>query len=51
MLVTSTSASPAYSVRISRTKSDLGYGTVVESILFNALSSRADAKSINDNIF
>ena len=51
MLVTSTSVSPAHSVIISQTKSILGFGTAVKSILCNTISSRADAKSINDNGF
>ena len=51
MLVTSTSVSPAHSVIISQTKSILGFGTVVKSILFGTISSRANVKSINDNGF
>ena len=51
MLVTSTSVSPAQSVIISQTKSILGFGRTVKSILFGTISSRADAKSINDNGF
>ena len=51
MLVTSTSVSPAHSVIISQTKSILGFGTAVKSILCNTISSRDDAKSINDNGF
>ena len=51
MLVTSRSVSPAHSVIISQTKSILGVGTAVKSILFGTISSRADAKSINDNGF
>ena len=51
MLVTSTAISPAKSVIISRTKSILGFRTAVKSILCDTISSRADAKSINDNGF
>ena len=51
MLVTSTSVSPAQSVIISQTKSILGFGRTVKSILFGTISSRADAKSINGNGF
>ena len=51
MLVTSTSVSPAQSVTISRTKSILGSGTALKTILFGTIFSRANAKSINDNGF
>ena len=51
MLVTSTPVSPGHSVIISSTKSILGFGAVVKSILFGTISSKADAKSINDNGF
>ena len=51
MHVTSTSVSPVQSVIISRTKSILGFGTAVKSIMFGTISSRADTKSINDNGF
>ena len=50
MFVTSTSVSFC-SVIISRTKSILGFGTEVKSILFGAIPSRADAKSFSDNGF
>ena len=49
--VTSKSVSPVHSVTISQTKSILGSGTAVKSIPFGAISSRADAKPINDNGF
>ena len=51
MFFISTSVSPAQSVIISRTKSILGFRTAVKSILFDTISSRADAKSINNNGF
>ena len=50
MLVTSTAISPAQSVIISRTKSFLGFRTAVKSILFDTISSRADAKSQNQSM-
>ena len=51
MLVTSTSVFAAHSVIISQTKSILGFGTAVKSILFDTTSSRADEKLINGNGF
>ena len=51
MLVTSTAISPAQSIIIFRTKSILGFRLAVKSILFDTISSRADAKSINGNGF
>ena len=51
MLVTSTSVSSVQSVIISQTRSILGFGTAVKSILFGTISSKADAKSISGNGF
>ena len=50
MLVSSTSVFRSHSVILSQTKSILGFGTAVKSILFDTIS-RADAKSINGNGF
>ena len=51
MIVTSTSVSPVQPAIISQTRSILGFGTAVKSILFGTISSRADPKLINDNGF
>ena len=51
MLVTSKSISPSHSAIFSQTKSILGVGAAVKSILFDATYSRADAKSVNDKDF
>ena len=51
ILVTSTSLFPAHYLIISQTKSILGFGAAVKSILFGTISSRADTKSVNDNGF
>ena len=51
MLATSTSVSPAHSVIIFQIKSILGFGTEEEYILFGTITSRANAKSINENGF
>ena len=45
------SVSPPQTVIISRTKSILGFGAAVKSMLFGTISWRADAKSINNNGF
>ena len=51
MLVTSTPVSHAHSVTNFRTKSILGFGAAVKSILFGIIPSRPDAKLINNNGF